>query len=107
MPVCAEATAFRAPRDSIGETWRFWQRPGVSYARIKVDGADAIVRPLDVGGTQKLVMMRIYAANIDTEERVLRAVVGYAAACRERFVIYLDSPWQGSRAPLFMRVPFT
>ena len=105
MPVCAEATAFRAPRDSISVTWRFWQRPGVSYARIKVDGADAIIRPLDVGGTQKLVIMRIYAAKLDAEQRVLRAVMGYAAACRARFVIYLDSAWQGSRAPLFMRVP--
>jgi hypothetical protein len=105
MPVCAEATAFRAPRDSTSVTWRFWQRPGVSYARIKVDGADAIIRPLDVGGTQQLVIMRIYAAKLDAEQRVLRAVMGYAAACRARFVIYLDSAWQGSRAPLFMRVP--
>jgi hypothetical protein len=106
MPICAEATAFRAPLDSMSVTWRFWQRPGISYARIKVEGADAIVRPLDDGRSHKLVIMCIRAAKPDAERRVLRAVMGYAAACRARFVIYLDSAWQVSRAPLFMRVPF-
>jgi hypothetical protein len=105
IPVCAEATAFRAPLDSITVNWRFRQRPGISYARIKVDDADAILRSLDDGGPHKLVIMRICAAKPDAEQRVLRAVMGYAAARRARFVIYLDSAWGGSRAPLFMRVP--
>jgi hypothetical protein len=105
MPICAEATAFRASPDSVSVTWRFRQRPGVCYARIKVDGADAVVRPLDDGAPHKLVIMRICVAKPDAEQRVLRAVMGYAAARRARFVIYLDSAWHGSRAPLFMRVP--
>ncbi len=105
MPICTQADAFRASPDSMSMAWRFQQRPGVSYARVKVDGADAIVRPLDDGGTHKLVVMRICAAKPDAEQRVLRAVMGYAAACHARFVIYLDSAWQGSRAPLFIRVP--
>jgi hypothetical protein len=46
MPICAEATAFRTSLDSMSVTWRFRQRPGVCYARIKVDGADAVIRPL-------------------------------------------------------------
>ena len=81
--------------DSMSVTWRFRQRPGVSYVRIKVDGAEAVVRPFDDGGTHKLVIMRICAAKLDAERRVLRAVMGYAAACRAWFVIYLDSAWQG------------
>jgi hypothetical protein len=106
MPICAEATEARAPLDSMSLTWRFRRRPGVSYARVKVDSADAFVRQLDDGGPRKLVIMCIRAAKADAEQRVLRAVMGYAAACRARFVIYLDSAWQGSLAPLFMRVPF-
>jgi hypothetical protein len=105
MPICAEATAFRAPLDSMSVTWRFRQRPGISYARIRVEGANAIVRPLDAGGSRKLVVMCIRAVKLDAERRVLRAVMGYASACRARFVIYLDSAWQVSRAPLFIRVP--
>ena len=105
MPICADATAFRAAPESMNVTWRFQQRPGVSYARIKIDGADAVVRSLDAGGPRKLVIMRMCAVKPDSEQRVLRAVMGYAAACRARFVIYLDSAWQGSRAPLFIRVP--
>jgi hypothetical protein len=105
MTICMEASAFRTPPDSMSVAWRFQQRPGVSYARVKVDGADAIVRPLDDGGIHKLVVMRICVAKPDAERHVLRAVMGYAAACHARFVIYLDSAWQGSRAPLFMRVP--
>jgi hypothetical protein len=90
---------------SMVVTWRFRQRPGVCYARIKVDGADAVVRQLDDGAPHKLVIMRICVAKPEAEQHVLRAVMGYAAACRARFVIYLDSAWQGSRAPLFIRVP--
>jgi hypothetical protein len=106
MPICAEATAFRAPLDSMSLTWRFRRRPGVSYARVEVDSADAVVRQFDDGGPRKLVIMSIRASKPDAEQRVLRAVMGYAATCRARFVIYLDSAWQGSLAPLFMRVPF-
>jgi hypothetical protein len=88
MPICADATAFRAAPESMNVTWRFQQRPGVSYARIKVDGAEAVVRPLDAGGPRKLVIMRLCAAKPEAEQRVLRAVMGHAAACRARFVIY-------------------
>jgi hypothetical protein len=48
----------------------------VSYARIKVDGADAIIRPLDDGGPRKLVIMRIYAVKPEAKQCVLRAVHG-------------------------------
>ena len=95
MPICADATAFRAAPESMNVTWRFSNDPGVSYARIKVDGAEAVVRPLDAGGPRKLVIMRLCAAKPEAEQRVLRAVMGHAAACRARFVIYLDSGLAG------------
>ena len=86
-------------------TWRFRQRPGVSYLRIKVDGAEAVVRQFNDGGLHKLVIMRMCATTPDAERRILRAVMGYAAACHAWFVIYLDLAWRGSFAPFFVRVP--
>ena len=105
MPSCAESTAFRAQADSMSVTWRFRQRPGVSYLRIKVDGAEAVVRQFNDGRPHKLVIMRMCATKPDAERRVLRAVTSYAAACHVWFVIYLDLAWRVSSAPLFVRVP--
>jgi hypothetical protein len=105
--IATDPREFRTFSDPAGIDWRFRRRPGVSYARIDVGDAAAIVRTLEQAGMRKLVVMRIWARDTAARARVLRAVRSYAHARRTPLVIYLDSAWAGSFMPPFLPVPAT
>ena len=105
--IAAEASEFRTFADPGGIDWRFQRRPGVSYARIHLGDAGAMVRTLEQTGMRKLVVMRIWARDAAARARVLRTVRSYARASKVPLVIYLDSAWHGSVTPPFLPVPAT
>src|SRR5262249_51104639 len=93
--------------DRAGIDWRFQQRPGVSYARIHLGDAAAMVRTLEQAGMRKLVVMRMWAGDAAARARVLRAVRSYARASRAPLVIYLDSAGPALFCPPFLPVRAT
>jgi hypothetical protein len=99
--------AIRAHINKSYLEWRFVSRPAQKYRWVGVKGwnGNAIVRSLVLGKQPVSILMALTNCDPDAQNALLRAAVSCESARGARAMIYLDSCWSGSIAPLFIPVP--